>query len=285
MSKQDGRELARRNEHKILKLLHRLGWARSREAACLWLPSRSTPPKGGFDPAPIHVPGSALRMAQRTIGRLREQRLVFTHIGPDGSHLYALTEGGARVLQGLGIPAASGKDWLHRFSPTQYHHRRLANELAILAMLQGFRIKTDREIAQGLGIGGIEGVQGKRADFTARVGRTLYWGEVVRSRLNARDYSHTITWLHGLWPMGRNLWLPAPLPEGLELAQVVFLADRAFAERLTRDLKDLGWSDELIAHRLKFKLSLYITQAKYILLQDKTELAEPACKTRPPTGV
>lgn len=272
MSRPDGRELARRNELKILKLLHRLGWARSREAACLWMPSRSAPPKGGFSPEPVYVSGSALRMAQRTLGRLREQRLVFTHVGPDGSHLYALTEGGARVLQGMDIPATSGKDWLCRFSMNQYHHRRLANELAIIAMLQGYRIRTDREIAQGLGIGGVEGVQGKRADVTARSGKTLYWGEVIRSRLNARDYAHTLTWLHGLWQAGRNLWLPAPLPEGLELAQVVFLADRAFAERLTRDLKDLGWSDELIEHRLKFKLSLYVTEARYILTQDKTGL-------------
>lgn len=277
MSKLDGRELAQRNELKILKLLHRLGWARSRDAACLWLPSRSTPPKGGFNPAPLYVSGSALRMSQRTLGRLREQRLVFIHIGPDGSHLYALTEGGARVLQGMEIPAASGKNWLHRFSMNQYHHRRLANELAILAMLQGFRIKTDREIAQGLGIGGIEGVQGKRADFTARVGRTLYWGEVVGSRPNARDYTHLLEWIAGRWVSGRNIWLPAPMTEELELAQVVFLADRAFAERLTRDLKALGWSDEMISHRIKFKLSLYISEAKYILLQDKTELAEPAC--------
>lgn len=276
MTKLDGRALARRNEHKILKLLHRLGWARSREAACLWLPSRSTPPRGGFDPAPILVPGSALRMAQRTIGRLREQRLVFTHMGPDGSHLYALTEGGARMLKGMGIPATSGKDWLHRFSMAQYHHRRLSNELAILAMLQGYRIKTDREIAQGAGVGGMEGVQSKRADVTARSGQTLYWGEVVRSRVNARDYTHLLEWIDGLWVTGRNIWLPAPLPEGLELAQVIFLADRAFSERLTSDLKSRGWSDELIAHRLKFKLSLYISQARYILLQDKTGLAEPA---------
>lgn len=270
MSKLDGRELARRNELKILKLLHRLGWARSREAACQWMPSRSVPPKGGFNPEPVYVSSSALRMAQRTLSRLREQRLVFTHVGPDGSHLYALSEGGARVLQGLGIPAASGKNWLCRFSMTQYHHRRLSNELALLAMLQGFRIKTDREIAQGLGIGGAEGVQGKRADVTARSGKTIYWGEVVRSRLNARDYAHTLTWLHGLWPVGRNAWLPAPLPEGLELAQVVFWADRAFAERLARDLRGLGWSDEMIAHRLKFKLSLYVTEDRYILLEDKT---------------
>lgn len=276
MTKLDGRELAQRNEHKILKFLHRLGWARSREAACLWLPSRSAPPKGGFSPEPVYVSGSALRMAQRTIRRLKEQRLVFTHIGPDGSHLYALTEGGARVLQGMGIPAASGKDWLHRFSPTQYHHRRLANELAIIAQLHGYRIKTDREIAQGLGVGGMEGVQGKRADVTARSGHTLYWGEVVRSRVNSRDYAHLLEWIGGLWVTGRNIWLPAPLPDHLELAQVVFLADRAFAERLTKDLKSLGWSDELIAHRVKFKLWLYITQAKYIQIQDKTGLAEPA---------
>lgn len=276
MSKLDGRELARRNELKILKMLHRLGWARSREAACLWLPSRSTPPKRGFDPEPVHVPGSALRMAQRTIRRLKEQRLVFTHIGPDGSHLYALTEGGARVLQGMGIPAASGKDWLHRFSPTQYHHRRLANELAILAMLQGYRIRTDREIAQGLGIGGMEGVQGKRGDMTARSGKTIFWGEVVRSRVNSRDYAHLLAWIGGLWVTGRNIWLPAPLPDHLELAQVIFLADRAFAEQLTRDLNDLGWSDELIAHRIKFKLSLYPTQAKYIWIEDKTKLADLA---------
>lgn len=275
MSKLDGRELARRNELKILKMLHRLGWARSREAACLWMPSRSTPLRGGFDPAPIHVSGSALRMAQRTLGRLRVQRLVFTHMGPDGSHLYALTEGGARVLQDVGIPATSGKNWLHRFSMTQYHHRRLSNELAVIALLQGYRIKTDREIAQGLGIGGMEGVQGKRADVIARSGTTLFWGEVIRSRLNARDYAHTLTWLHGLWPTGRNIWLPAPLPGELELVQVIFLADRAFSDRLTKDLKSLGWSDEMIAHRMKFKLSLYITQAKYILIKDKTALAEP----------
>jgi hypothetical protein len=189
MSNRDGQVLARNNELRVLKALHKHGWLRTRDlAALLWMRMGN---RGATAPQfePLLIESSALRMAQRTLARLRKAHKVIHMQAPDGSLIYGLAEAGARQLVGLGIPAKSGKDQVRRVSLSHYHHRRLANELAILAQLQGYRVASETEIAAGIWLGGQQGVAGKKPDVLARDGKRVWWLEVERSRRNQRDYA------------------------------------------------------------------------------------------------
>ena len=268
MIHRDGREIARKNEQHMLKMLHKFGFLRTRDlAALVWAPSRSVPQKGGFMVEAVVVSASALRMAQRTLRRLRENRLVFDHLGPDGSLLYGLSEGGARVLQGLDIPAKSSKNWLRCFSMAQYHHRRLANEIAISAMLQGYRTATEREIAGGLWLGGMGGVLGKKPDVLARSGKSVWWIEVERSRKNKTDYAKLINWLQQMWSRHPGPADRVELPGEHKLEKVAFIAGRAFGAKLAVDLKKCGWTDAQISLRILHIPLLYVTDTKFLTLR------------------
>jgi hypothetical protein len=200
MNKLDGREIARQNDLRVLKAVHKFGSLRTRDlAALVWPSTKSNPPKGHFTPRIVTVGGSSIRMAQRTLSRLRASHQVFGHTSPDGSFLYGLSEGGASTLREIDIPAKSAKDWLRRFSPQQYHHRRIANEVAISAILQGYRVATEREIASGQWVGGMAGVLGKKPDVLVRNGKSVWWIEVERSRKNKTDYAKLLDWLQRLW--------------------------------------------------------------------------------------
>lgn len=267
MTRRDGQEVARLNEQRILKALHKHGWLRTRDiAALLWmrgLPKRS----GGYWPEPILVGTSALRMAQRTLARLRKQRDVIVGQGPDGSVLYALSEAGARTtLRAQGIPARSGKDQLRRVSLSYYHHRRLANELSIVATRQGYRVATEYEIATGQWFGGKTGVLGKMPDVVVRDGKQIWWVEVERSRRNRRDYEKLLAWLLAL----RKLHKPgnttfATLAGDVLLQQVVFVCSTAFIAKLREDLAARGWPAEQQASHLVGLPLLYVSEAKFIL--------------------
>lgn len=262
--KRDGRVIARQNELRVLKAFHKFGWLRTRDlAAMLWMPSMRR--HGDFQPDAIEVSTSAMRMAQRTLARLRRDHKVIWMQAPDGSTIYGLAEAGARQLVSLGIPAKSGKDQVRRVSLAQFHHRRLANEVAILAMLQGYRVASEFEISAGQWLGGMKGINGKKPDVLVRDGKDIWWVEVERSRRNAKDYAKLLTWLKGLWPVGRHLTQPAELPDGHRLVKVVFVCDGAFIDRLTVDLKKLGWSDELVAKRISPTRLLYVTESKFLL--------------------
>lgn len=266
MSKQDSREIARQNEQRILKALHKFGSLRTRDLAALgWSPKKSSPTKGHFRPLIFSVSGSAIRMAQRTLCRLRESHQVFVHEAPDGSQLYGLSEAGARTLRLLDIPAKSAKDWLRHSSSPQYHHRRIANELAISAILQGYRVATEHEIAAGEWLGGMNGVLGKKPDVVVRRGKSVWYCEIERSVKNGPQYTKLISVLHRLWSDNRNLFAPALLPGEHVLEQVVFIANRPFAKKLTTDLSKLGWSDELINYRIAHISYLYVVEAKFII--------------------
>lgn len=205
-------------------------------------------------------------MAQRSLARLRKQRCVITGQGTDGSVLYALSEAGARTLKMLGIPARSGKDQLRRVSMSHYHHRRLANELAIVASLQGYRVATEYEIATGTWFGGKTGVLGKMPDVVVRDGKQMWWVEVERSRRNRRDYDKLLAWLLAL----RKLHKPgnttfAELPGDVLLQQVVFVCSKAFIAKLSDDLAARGWpAAQQCGHIVGVPL-LYVSEAKFIL--------------------
>lgn len=195
-------------------------------------------------------------MAQRTLRRMRDRHLVLSAKAPDGGVLYGLAESGARVLQRHGVPAKSGKDLVRRYSSQHYRHRCVANEVAISGIVEGYRVSTEREIAQGLWLGGSAGVSGKRPDALLRNGHRAYWVEVERSTRNKASAQQLLAWLSAVAGSG-NSWQSPRLADGVELARVVFICTPAFANRLKQDLRRLGWTDELIASRISFETSLY----------------------------
>ncbi len=92
----DGRITARENEIRVLRALHRCGWLRTRDLAALVWQDWARNPAGEPSLKPPTSTASGLRMAQRTLRRLRDKRLVLSSHAPDGSIIYALA---ARVPQ------------------------------------------------------------------------------------------------------------------------------------------------------------------------------------------
>ena len=267
MSMLSGQEIARQNELKVLKYLHKFSWLRTRDlAALVWMRSRSRK-LSEFEIVPLEITNSALRMAQITLLRMRDQHLVLWTKAPDGSTIFGLAEAGVRLLSSFGIPAKSGKDAVRRVSLSFYHHRRIANEVAILAMLQGFRVATEAEISAGNWLGGMNGIYGKKPDVLIRDGKNAVWVEVERSRRNHKDHQRLLDFLHDIWPS--NGPDSANLPSGQTLQKLLFVNNAAFVERLAKDLKDAGWTDEQIFLCISCKPCLYVTEAKFLIRKSK----------------
>lgn len=275
MTTRNGREVARHNDLRVLKALHKLGWLRTRDLAALVWMSCPRPKTSGFQPVRLVVSATARRMAQRALRRLRQTNKVLWIKAPDGSMIYGLSEAGARQLVGLGIPAKSGNDQIRRVSLSYFHHRRIANEISISALLQGYRVNGEREISAGEWLGGKNGIEGKLPDVLVRDGKNLWWIEVERSRRNERDYSKLISWLKAMWPEGRNADEPAALPDGHLLRQVVFVSNAAFVKRVQEDLTKAGWNEIMIAQRVFSIYSLYVSEEKFITLELGVDAAGP----------
>lgn len=257
MSKKDGRQIARENETRVLRALHRFGWLRTRDLAALcwrrWASRPSGPPSVGLTPPTA----SALRMAQRTMRRLRDARLVITGQGPDGSVIYALSEGGARALKDAGVTAISGKDLVRGFSAAYYRHRSISNQIAISGMVQGYRASTEREIAQGLWLGGEAGIAGKRPDVLLRSGNQVWWVEVEKSRKNAKDYKALLIWLGKVLQDSTRRDGSRLLSPGQVWGRLIFICTPAFESKLRRDLEDLGWTRRHVDMLSCFESALY----------------------------
>lgn len=260
MTAKDGRAIARANDVRVLRSLHRLGWARSRDLAALvwryWAPTATDAPSFRS----VTPTSSELRMAQRTLRRLRQKRWVLHATGPDGSVLYALAESGARVLRQAGIAAVTGKDLMRRFSVGHFHHRRMANEIAIRGVVDGFRVSTEREIAQGFWIGGQHGIAGKRPDVLLRSEQEVWWVEVERSRKNAKDYGRLLTWLNAIRKDFMRPSGPELLGGTLRWGKLVFVCTPGFQEKLCRDLAIKGWTTANISGCVSFSRLLYQVQ-------------------------
>jgi hypothetical protein len=275
MTTRDGREVARHNDLRVLKALHKLGWLRTRDLAALIWMNCPRPKTGGFQPVRVEVSAAARRMAQRTLRRLRLNRKVLWIKAPDGSQIYGLSELGARQLVGLCIPAKSGNDEIRRVSLSYFHHRRLANEVAISALLQGYRVNGEREISAGEWLGGKDGVMGKMPDVLVRDGKNVWFCEIERSNRRNSDYTKLLHFLKAMWPVGKKADEPAELPGGHLLQQVVFVSNAAFIRRVHGDLETAGWSEMMIAKRIFPVCSLYISEEKFITFEVGVHAAEP----------
>ena len=253
----DGRDIAVSAQTEILRLLHRFGWLRTRDlASATCRPTAKAPPKDGPS---LHAPPPArgdIRRMQRHVAVLREQRLVLSTMAPNGSTIYALSERSARALQGLGVQASTGKDLLRSYHAAYFMHRNIANEIAIAALRQGFRVSTEREIAQGRWLGGAEGLHGKRPDVVIRSGGDCWFVEVERSHKNRTDHEHLLRFLSATWANVR-LGDAALVSGEARLRRVVFICRPGFARKLTKDLCALGWGADELAARLVFETSLY----------------------------
>ena len=257
MTPKDGRAVALENEVRVLRALHRFGWLRTRDvAALIWQPWAETP-TGEPKLAPLAPTPSGLRMAQRTLRRLRERRQVLSGKAPNGSTIYALATGGSHRLQALGVPASTGKDQLRRFSAAQFVHRSVANEVAIGGILAGFRASTEREIAQNKWLGGAQGIAGKKPDVLLQAGGRIYWCEVEHSRKNAKDYAHLLRWLRLARQDALRETGSALLGKGMRWGKVVFVCSPAFKAKLDRDLLAEGWSADAMRAFIQYETALY----------------------------
>jgi len=256
MSNKDGRLIARENEARVLRALHRFGWLRTRDLAALCWRRWASRPSGtpGMEPTPPTV--SAVRMAQRTLRRLRDARLVIKGQGPDGSVIYALSESGARALKDAGVTAISGKDLVRGFSAAYYRHRCIANEIAISGMVQGFRVSTEREIVQGLWLGSEAGIAGKRPDVLLRSGNQVHWVEVERSRKNAKDYKALLVWLGKVLQDSTRRDDPRLLGPGQAWGRIIVICTPAFEAKLRKDLEATGWTRQQVDALSSFESAL-----------------------------
>lgn len=256
-TEKDGRVRALENEVKVIRALHRLGWARSQDIAALVWTRWARRPVGAPDFKPIVPTASALRMAQRTLKRLFSARQVLRGQAMNGSVIYSLAEGGARRLRELGIPAATGKDLVRRFSAAQFMHRSVSIQLAVSGITLGFKVATENEISRNRWIGAVDGIAGKKPDVLFNDGGQIWWLEVDKSRRNARDYEHLLAWLQAvrddaMRPSGSVL-----LPNGLNWAKVVFVCSTSFETKLQRDLISAGWKKDDIGRIIMLKPTLY----------------------------
>lgn len=257
MQTKDGRAIARENEVRVLRALHRFGWLRTRDLAALAWQHWLKQPVGEPDLRPPLASASGLRMAQRTLRRLAAARQVLRGQAPDGSVIYALSEAGARRLQQFGVPAASGKDLIRSFSAAQFRHRCVANEIAIGTIIAGFRVSTEREIAQDRWLGGADGISGKKPDVLLHGGGRAWWVEVEKSRKNAKDYARLLNWLTKVRSDVLRASGPVLLGSGLLWAKIVFVCTSAFQAKLCRDLLGVGWKKDSIDSLIMFAPSLY----------------------------
>lgn len=256
-TQKDGRVRALENEVRILRALHRLGWARSQDLAALVWQRWRKQPIGEPDFKPVVPMASALRMAQRTLKRLLAARQVLRGQAMNGSVIYSLAEGGARRLRHLGVPAETGKDLVRRFSAAQFMHRSVSNQLAISGIVAGFRVATEHEVAHNRWLGGVNGVANKKPDVLFNDGRRIWWVEVEKSRKNANDYRRLLLWLaavreDAMRPSGAVL-----LGEGLRWGKIVFVCSPAFQSKLCRDLLAAAWKQNTIDTVITFTPSLY----------------------------
>lgn len=253
-----GIEKAKSNETEVLKALYTFGWLRTKDIASLnWQKtdrkySNREPEfcKPSFSP-------SGLRMAQITLKRLNEKKLILSAQAPDNSTIYALSQKGANYLNTFCIDTVSGKDLLRLFSFDQYRHRVISNEIAISGMLQGFKVYSERQIAQNKWHFDKSGFLGKKPDCLIQSKEYAWWVEVERSRKNQKDYAFLLNWLDLVFDRCKRLHEKPELTREISLQKIVFICTPVFERKLIGDLIKKGWSEEQVFLRLIFLRSLY----------------------------
>lgn len=257
-NKKSGIQKAIANEIEVLKQLHKFGWLRSKDIASLIWQKRDKR-FSNREPdfcKPVSSP-SGLRMAQITLKRLKAKKLVLAALTPDNSKIYALSQKGANHLNTVGIDTVSGKDLLRFFSFEQYRHRVISNEMAISGIVQGFKVFTEREIAQNKWHFDKAGYLGKKPDCIIQNKEYAWWIEVERSRKNQKDYAFLLKWINEVFAESKRPHEKPTLTTQISLNKIVFICTPAFEKKLVTDLEKNGWNEEQVFLRLLFLRSLY----------------------------
>lgn len=256
--KKSGIEIALSNEIEVLKALHKFGWLRSKDLASLiWQKrdKRFTNKEPEFRQS-VCSP-SSLRMSQITLKRLKDKKLVLSATAPDNSQIYALSQKGANYLNTVGIDTVSGKDLLRFFGFEQYRHRVISNEISITGILQGFKVFTEREVAQNNWYFDKLGFKGKKPDCLIQGKEYAWWVEVERSRKNQKDYAFLLKWLNAVFENCKRPHEKPTLTTHISIQKVVFICTPVFEQRLIADLNKIGWNEDQIYLRVFFLRSLY----------------------------
>ena len=143
------------------------------------------------------------------------------------------------------------------FSSSHFRHRCIANEIAISGICKGFKVATEREVAQGRWPGGDAGIAGKKPDVLLRGNGAVWWVEVERSRKNTKDYAKLLSWLDNIVRDAMRPGGPALLGTGLRWGRVMFVCTEAFRHKLTRDLTGKGWEKSHFDTLIAFETTLY----------------------------
>lgn len=249
--------IAELNQLTVLRYLHRFGWLRTRDIAILVWQSRQRTPATPPTLLPTAPTPSALRMAQRTVARMSEKKLILKAKAPNGSVLYALSESGARLLRNIGMPATSGKDAIRKSSAAHFLHRCIANEIAISGLLDGYKVSTENEILRARWFGKENGWLNKKADVILRNKQILYWVEVERSRKNQKDYQALLHWLQQIFSKMYRVNDLIYLTDDLHLASIIFICTDIFKKKLIADLIRTGVPMDKINARIRFETVQY----------------------------
>ncbi len=227
-NRKDSKLVALENEKRILRALSRFGWLRTKDIATLCWSKWQDSPKGEVYIRREIASASSVRMAQITLKRMFSYRLVLKAIAQDGAVIYALAERGARFLRDIGVKASTGKDVIRTFSLSQYRHRAISNQIAINALVDGFKVSTEREIAQGKWIGGFNGFMSKKPDVLIRNDKKIFWVEVERSRKNTKDLTNLISWINNVSFDNRI--------ENYEIISLIFICRPALKTLISREI-------------------------------------------------
>lgn len=253
----DTKERSSANKANILKALHRFGWLRTKDIASLvWTKWKRAPQASEFAISALaKATDSQLRMAQRTLKAMNSEGLLLVAKAPDGSVMHTLSAKGAQILLTNSIDASTGKDLIKAPSLGYFRHRCISNEIAIRAIIHGYRVSTEREIAKGSWKWGRGGLYGKTPDVLVKTHGHLHWIEVERSRKNQADYARLIKWLIVLRTCIRTGQSPTDETDwGLT---VIFVCSASFARKLTNDLRERGFTEAEINFLIRFEIDLY----------------------------
>lgn len=132
-------------------------------------------------------------------------------------------------------------------------------------VLQGFKVFSERQIAQNKWLFNENVYYGKKPDCLIQNRNYAWWIEVEKSRKNQKDYQALMKWLNDVHQECKRPHEKPELKPGLEIHKIVLICSPVFEKRLINYLLKAGWDKDRINLRLIFFKSLYSFRQTYFL--------------------